>query len=552
MRRPVLLRALNEAYRLHLRPAWLRFAAAARDPAAAQAARLSAVLAGAAGTAFAREHGLSRVRTLADWQAAVPIRDYDELAPWIERVVRGEPLVLTREPPVVFEKSSGSTRASKYVPYPRAFLAEFGRATGPWLYDLLSRRPALRGGSSYWSISPVGSGPRERTPGGVPVGFEDDTEYFPRPVRRLLRALLPVPSAVARLERVEDCRYVTLRYLLADERLSFVSVWSPSFLTLLLEHARRHADRLADDLARGALRPPGGRLSAGFGDLSPPDPRRAALVREAFPPAGPLRLERVWPRLRLVSCWCDAAAQAQVPALRALLPPAVELQPKGLLATEGVVSFPLLDRPGAVLAVDAHVLELQPADDPSARPLPPALAREGARYLPILSTSGGLYRYRLGDVVEVVGRYEATPLVRFVERADGVSDLAGEKLSPGRVGEALAAACAEVGARPDFALLAPRAGTPPGYRLFVDAALEPALRARLAAALETRLREGHHYDLCRRLEQLAPLDTAPVACGWARYERALVSRGMRAGDVKPACLRREPWWDEALAPEAPA
>lgn len=547
-----LLRSLNEAYRLSLAGAWRRFEAAARDPARAQAARLKALLAGARGTAFAKAHELKRVGTLGEFQAAVPIRDYEGHAPWIERACAGEARVLTREPALVFEKSSGSTQAAKYLPYTKGFLGEYSAGTGPWLYDLLTRRPALRRGSSYWSISPAGER-TEVTPGGTRVGFADDTEYFPPPVRRLLRRLLPVPPEVARLPDVSTCRYVTLRYLLADPSLGFVSVWSPSFLTLLLEFARAHAERLAWDLERGTLSPPGGRLLRAFPDLSPPDPARARRVREAFPARGPLDLERLWPGLSLVSCWADAAAAQQLPALRALLPPKVELQPKGLFATEGALSFPLLGQPGAVLIPNGHLLELLPAaeaGDSAARALPRPLALHeaelGQRYLPLLTTAGGLFRYRLGDVIEVVGHFHATPLVRFVGRADGVSDLAGEKLAPGQVEAALSAAAAELGATPSFALLAPAPGEAEGgYRLFLELAGKTSPED-FAAALERHLRAGYHYDHCRRLGQLRPVEAAPVSAGWARYEAALVARGVRAGDVKPSALRREAWWGEVF------
>ncbi|MEZ6184802.1 MAG: GH3 auxin-responsive promoter family protein [Planctomycetota bacterium] len=248
------LRVLNRAYRASLRPAWERFRRAADDPFGAQLKALERVLQGAAGTAFAREHGLDGVRTLRDYQAAVPVRGYDEHAPWIERMLQGEGQVLTREAPTCFERSSGSTSASKYLPYTPALLREFGAATSPWLYDLL-RHQALRG-SSYWSISTSASS-GERTPGGTRIGLADDTEYFPRPIRGLLQYMLPVPSAVSRLPDMDHCRHATLCYLLRDPTLSFVSVWAPSFLTLLLERASRTGDALLRDLEGGRAPAPG-------------------------------------------------------------------------------------------------------------------------------------------------------------------------------------------------------------------------------------------------------------------------------------------------------
>jgi hypothetical protein len=519
--RRVLLHLTNRAYRASLAPARARFERAARDPRAAQEARLRAVLERARATAFGREHGLtSRARTLADYQDAVPARGWDALAPWLDRVLQGEPGVLTPETPALFEKSSGSTRASKYVPYTPGLLSEFSAATGPWIHDLLSRRPALLGGSAYWSISP--SGPRtERTPGGARVGLEDDTEYFPAPVRALLRVLLPVPPEVARLPTIEACRYATLRHLAADERLGLMSVWSPSFLLLLLDALVAHAGRLEAELP----------------------PARAAALRAAVFEGD---LSRLWPRLAVVSCWTDGAARRLLPELRRRLPAQVELQGKGLLATEGVVSFPLCDLPpesGCVLAVGSHLLELEPTDAPGARPVLPHEAELGRRYAPLLSTAGGLHRYRLGDEVEVTGRYRATPCVRFLGRLDGVSDLAGEKLSPGFVEAALADTLRELGLELPFALVAPLpAATPPGYALFVEGAPTPAL----GAALERRLRASHHYDHCRALGQLDALRVVEVRDGARRYEAALMARGTPAGSIKPPGLHGGAFWAEVF------
>lgn len=547
MRRATTLQALNRTYRASLRPAWERFRAYAALPEVAQRRRLEGVLRRAQGTAFARDHGLAAVHNLASYQDAVPIRDYDGLAPWLDRVFAGEASVLVHEAPRVFERSTGSTRACKHLPYTPGFLREFSAATSPWLYDLLSSRSALLGGSSYWSISPAGPRPAP-SPGGVPIGFQDDTEYFPTAIRHLLRTLLPVPPEVARLESLEACRYATLRYLLADRRLAFMSVWNPSFLTLLLEFGREHAERLADDVARGIMRLPG-RLPGALPPPPPADRAQAIAIREAFPPSGPLALERVWPQLTLVSCWTDAMAARKLPALKTRLPSHVEVQGKGLLATEGVVSFPVFGGDGAVLAIGSHLLELQPEDDPTARPVLPHQAEPGQRYLPILSTAAGLYRYRLGDVIEVVGRYLRTPRVRFVGRVDGVSDVAGEKLSPGRVEQVVADAQVRAGIWARFALMAPNMSDPPAYVLYVepngeapDAALET-----LRQTAEDELLEGHHYALCRRLGQLGPLRVKRVDDGAAHYERALVARGQRAGNIKPPGLHSGTFWGEVFA-----
>src|SRR5207249_3288149 len=133
------------------------------------------------------------------------------------------------------------------------------------------------------------------------------------------------------------------------------------------------------------------------------------------------KLAETWPRLALISCWADAAAARCLGEVRALFP-AVELQPKGLIATEGMVSLPLAGRPAPVLAARCHFFEFE---EERARGRC-RLAHEveaGGRYRVVLTTAGGLYRYQLGDVVEVVGFEGQCPLLRFLGKGDRVSDL---------------------------------------------------------------------------------------------------------------------------------
>lgn len=543
-------RALLGAARHALAPAGVRMVAALAAPERAQQRRLRAIVALVTGTRQAAAiAGWDRVRTLRELQDAVPIRRPDEYASLIEDAKAGTPAVLTTAPIVRFEKSGGSSGPAKYVPYTRALLAEFHRALLPWLADLLAQRPALRRGPSYWSISPLGAA-RERTSGGIPVGSADDAAYFPRAVQPLLAQVLAVPSALAGLPDVETCRYVTLRLLLARPSLALVSVWNPSFLSLLLAAFDAAADRLLADLRAGTCRPPMDALDAAARARAErvmaelplrPEPARAdalaTLLREHPQPTA----RGLWPGLALVSAWTDAQAARLLPALSARLG-GIEVQGKGLLATEGVTSFPLFGAPAPVLAVDGHVLEFLDPQRPEARP---RLAHElevGQSYEVVLSTSGGLLRYRIGDLVRVDGFLGATPCVRFVGRADRVSDLVGEKLNAIWVGQLLD----RITRGAAFAMLAPEWTSPPAYHLLLEADVPDATAAGWAAALEAALASSHHYGYARALGQLGAVRAARVHDGARRYERRCIAAGQRPGDVKPPELARESGWLAAL------
>jgi hypothetical protein len=70
----------------------------------------------AANTVFGKEHGFADIRTHADFNAQVPIRDYEQFRPYIDRIKTGAQHVLWKGQPIYFAKTSGTTSGVKYIP----------------------------------------------------------------------------------------------------------------------------------------------------------------------------------------------------------------------------------------------------------------------------------------------------------------------------------------------------------------------------------------------------------------------------------------------------
>jgi hypothetical protein len=263
-----------------------------------------------------------------------------------------------------------------------------------------------------------------------------------------------------------------------------------------------------------------------------PDRRRAQELRNV---GGHPR--QVWPHLSLISCWGDGPSTTAAAQLANRC--GITVQPKGLLASEGVVTIPFEGR--HPVAVRSHFFEF--LDTGGQIRLAHEL-RSGLEYTVLLTTGGGLYRYRLGDRVRVDDVVYNTPSLRFVGRDDRVSDLFGEKLSDGFVSGVLERLFA--GAPPQFALLAPhRTGTRFAYALFVSA--DAPASPDLAACLEQALRSNPHYAWCVDLGQLAPVRVIRVGSGASyAFVDACVASGQRLGDVKAASLSTASDWHERL------
>lgn len=555
--------AANGLWYLACLPQHFAFRLSARAVARAQSRLLVRLLRRNSNTEYGREYDFGSIRTVAEYQSRVPLTTYDDYRPWIEHIGHGRPAILTVEPVLLLEPTSGSTAATKLIPYTASLKAEFQRGIAPWIVDLYAHEPALICGQAYWSVTPV-TRRGEWTSGGLPVGFEEDSEYLGGWQRRLANSIFAVPPLVKLIGEMESFRYVTLLFLLRSRRLALISIWNPTFLTLLVGKLYEWWPKLAADIADGTISPPTliePELLAELRKMNPPDTPRAAEIEVAFRLLStPSEIHlRLWPQLRLISCWADAHASSYARELAELFPQA-RLQGKGLLATEGFVSFPLLGHAGAALSLRSHFFEFLPVDDPlvglpvslNADSARPSLAHEleaGRRYSVLMTTGGGLYRYQLNDIIEVAGHYAECPLLRFVGKDDQVSDWFGEKLNAIHVERALADGFRQTGIAPVFAMLACETeDRPAAYTLFIEAwdAKAEALLS-LGDQIEEALRHNFHYGYSRDLGQLAPLKVFRIESGGSEaYLAACQSRGQRAGDIKPAALHRLDGWSRVF------
>jgi hypothetical protein len=541
MREELSFSAANGMWLASFLPAHLAFRRAVKNPEQAQAAILEKLLRQNADCAYGKRWQFSRLRGARDFQNALPIVSYEDLAPWMKRMTDGEQGVLTSERVLMFEKTSGSSDSAKYIPYTASLREEFRTAIGAWMCDLYRHHPKLLTGNSYWSLTPLAR-KKECTKGGCPVGFESDAEYFNGWQRKLLNALMAVPNETALISDLPGCLYVTLRFLLQSPSLAFVSVWSPTFLKILLDQLRLHAGRLCCDLRDGELRPPN---LISLAELKPlkkylrADSVRAELLRGILLRDGPIATQELWPNLRMISCWAGASSRLAVPAIQESFPGS-PIQGKGLLATEGVVSIPICSAQGSVAAVTSHFFEFLEKDSAT-----PRLLHElelGREYSVLLTTGGGLWRYRLGDRVLVTGFLEQTPALEFLGREGNVSDVCGEKLSADFVDSVLLELESERACTPGFAMLAPSFETTPRYVLFFHGRIESGQFAQL---LDAKLRRNPHYDYCRKLGQLSPPAIFQITEGAGEaYMRRCSSLGQRAGNVKETPLHRLSGWED--------
>lgn len=452
-------------------------------------------------TVYGKKYGFDKINSYRDFAKAVPVVTYEELESYISRISDGEKSVLTKEDVILLELTSGSSGGKKLIPYTKALKSEFQRGIKPWLYDIYNNVNGALDGKSYWSITPVTSG-KTYTKCGIPIGFEEDTEYFGRLTGKLMKGIFAVSGEVKLIGDTDRFYFDTVRQLIACDKLTLISVWNPTFLSLICDYISEHKQKLQNAI-----------------------PQKAEMIERAVAADN---FTLLFPDIKIISCWADGSAAYQTADIKRRFP-SVFIQPKGLLATECFVSFPLCGCKDSRLSIYSHFFEFKSLADGK---IYPAWEIKSGEYEVIVTTGGGFYRYSSGDIVRVTEVFaDRPPTIKFLRRSGITSDMFGEKLTEDFVRNTLLS----VSVAEEFLLLAPDTDR---YILYTtDIKITSDI-------LDAALCDSYHYKYCRDLGQLKKARVEYI-CGnpKAAYIKRMQENGMRLGDIKPAYLSVQKNWE---------
>lgn len=88
----------------------------AKNPIETQEKVFKSLIQDAQETQFGKDHNFSQIKSFSDFAKHVPVRDYEGLKSYVDKVVKGEENVLWKGKPLYFAKTSGTTSGAKYIP----------------------------------------------------------------------------------------------------------------------------------------------------------------------------------------------------------------------------------------------------------------------------------------------------------------------------------------------------------------------------------------------------------------------------------------------------
>ena len=496
---------------------------------------------------FGRDFGLAHIRSVKDFQARMPITQYQDYDSYIERVKQGQLQAMFGPGQRVhmLAMTSGTTATPKFIPVTDPFLEEYRRGWLIWGIKAFTDHPQ----AMFRHIVQVVSSAEElHTPAGIPCGsISGLIAHMQKP---LVRGLYCVPSCTGAIKDVRAKHYTAVR-LSVPHPVGFMTSANPSTLVQLAKTGNAYAESLIRDVADGTL-------SETF-DI--PRAVRDALQRRISKKRKRLsrRLERIladrghlypvdyWPSLRLLGNW-KAGAVGRYLRLYPEYYGDTPVRDIGLLASEGRMTIPLSDDGSAgVLDVDSHFFEFVPEAEVDAAHPTVLLCHEaevGQNYFVLLTTSSGFYRYNIYDLVRVVDRCGQTPVVEFLNKGAYIASVTGEKLSERQVVQAVDQVVDQHGLPVQTYMMAPCWADPPYYALILEQdAVGPQSDARAwVAEIDAALcRLNLEYRSKRESRRLGPVRVKLVPTGtWEAFDRQRLHRtGGSAEQYKHPCLATE-------------
>ncbi len=495
-------------------------------------------------TDFGRDHGFDKIRTAADFRRQLPVSPYEYHEPYLARVRKGDWKALLSEPSIrMFALTSGTTAARKHIPVTSQYLADYKRGWHIWGLKVFRDHPQVKMRSM---VQMSGDWEESFTESGMPCGSV--TGLTANMQKGMIRALYCVPACVAKVKDPAAKNYLALR-LSAHRTVGMVIAANPSTLINLARAGDQEKESLIRDFHDGTLssrfaipQPVRDELA---GRWKKKQPDKARFFEEIVSRTGTLYPKDYWPSYCLLGNWTGGSVGAYLrhyPKYFGSMP----VRDIGLIASEGRMTIPFADGTSSgVLDVTSHYFEFIPEDEIDSKQ-PTVLGahevQEGKTYYILPTTSSGLYRYHISDVVRVTGFFNGTPLVEFLSKGAHFANMTGEKLSEYHVTRAVADVLKKLDLSLDTYSLAPCwDDLTPFYGLFVERAefAEIGQGQKLAEALDNRLADLNiEYAAKRQSRRLGSVRLQLLPGGaWAKWDHhRLAKSGGSMEQYKHPCL----------------
>jgi hypothetical protein len=497
-------------------------------------------------TEIGKKYDFASINSIEDYRKKVPVLDYKDHEPYIQASLNGEAAQLTAQSPCFYATTSGTTGTPKYIPVTPESRAAKAKLLRVWLSKLYLDHPDMFSGRMLSVVSPE---VESLSPSGVPCGAESGHGYRSAP--RPLKAVYSSPYDTFEIEDY-DAKYYTLLRIAVTQSVTILFSCNPSTVLLLAERMGEFAREIIDDIRHGTLSDQYHVPDEIRTECAPyivANPARADELEEILQRTGTLSPAEVWPQLKVIACWKGGSMGAYLKKFRKYFSDKVAIRDLGYLSSENRGSIPMTDAGiSGPLSIATNFFEFLPEEHPGS-PKPGDLLtvdqlQEGRNYYIYVTTLAGLYRYDMNDIIEVMGYYENTPMIRFLQKGKGVVSFTGEKLYESQAIDAVEKALSQIAGQYDFiGAVGEMEDDKPRYTFMIEFDQLPGDEEAMAwlKEIDDQLQKLNiEYHGKRNSKRLWPAAMKIIKAGeFGRYRKRMVEGGKLDGQFKTLKLTKD-------------
>ncbi|MCP4680176.1 MAG: GH3 auxin-responsive promoter family protein [Deltaproteobacteria bacterium] len=514
-----------------------KFVKATLNTKVSQQAVLAEILNYAKDTVIGNEHGFGSIESYDDYHTQVPVRDYEDHRPYVDRHTRGEENVLFPGKPLMYNRSSGTTMLPKLIPVtPYSFQRTIKDRGKLWLYGLSRDFPGVYKGQSFSVVSPSDEG---HTEDGTPFGSVSGV--MRRNIPEFMKLTHSPPYCTTLIENYDSKVYTMIRFSLACD-VSVMFTGNPATVLNFALKTDEWKEDLIRDIHDGTLKADlelSSEIRNEVESYLQPAPERANELNRIASSNDRFRPAEYWPNLKLIHTWKNGNTRLVIPKLGPWFRKDTPILDFGYIASE-IMATDLIEpeTDGSILQVQNGFYEFTRYEDeykPGREFLMAHQLEVGQRYYIYVTTFSGLYRYDMNDVIEVVGYFNSAPILRFLFKGKGITNMQGEKLSEEQFIEAVAQAAKNTGISHDFFIGYPDTDIS-GYKLNIEF-LEDYSDERIAGfreAVDKALcRVNVEYEAKLSSQRLKPIEIVKLGKNsFSRYRALRLEEGAHEGQIK--------------------
>ncbi|MBI4858299.1 MAG: GH3 auxin-responsive promoter family protein [Acetobacterium woodii] len=490
-------------------------------------------------TEYGKKYHFSEIATIEDYKKMVPFSIYDDYAPYIERMIAGETDLITKDPIVHYALTSGSVDNPKKIPVSEQTVKLYREYATQFSFAIIARalgKKWKRGrGLNLMEVK------FETLPNGLFAGSISGRGVYS--IKNLLFLMFTSPKEIVFPTEIMDTKYAHLRFALMDRNLTYIVSAFMTGICDLMKYLETNWEIIVDDIEKGTINPDikiPDEVKVQLQKQIKPDPKRAAELRVEFKKGFETPIvRRIWPDFAFVHAIGSGGFAVYTDKMRHYLGD-VPIYFSVYAASESIMAIcNEMESQEFVLIPDSAFYEFIPVDqEDSEETLTMEQLETGKDYEIVLTNTSGFYRYRIKDVVRVVGWYKNCPKIQFVYRLNQMVSIAGEKTTE----ECISWAVKEFAKDTECELV--------DYSVYADVAISPG---RYVIIMETEKRmskenhEKYRIIIEEKLGIANPSIGSKVKSGilspseitfvqeetYALYRDLMIMRGISGNQLKP-------------------